>query len=131
MITTGSAAQQSITRLAVWIGVVGLLLRAAIAPGLMLDASAAAHGEVRLVICTGGGLKVLPSLPGDDPANPEHRLDHGPCPYAASTPLAVAAETPRVAGLDFARAPMSVAAEDLAPIILMRGADARAPPRRA
>lgn len=69
-------------RLAVLLGVMAILVRCVIAPGLMPDPVAAAQGTFKLVICTGAGLKTLPHAPGDPaPVDPHH--DGALCPYTS------------------------------------------------
>lgn len=122
-------------RVAAWVGVAVLLLRAAIAPGLMIDPASAAHGEFRLIICTGGSPAVAGVMPGEPRTAPgEHdkddheKGDHGICPYAASTPLAVTAQPAPFPTLDSPASVIAATADETIPVMPARGADARAPP---
>ena len=82
----------SFSRLAALLGVVALLVRCVIAPGLMPDLAAAAHGTFKLVICTGAGGKILAPAPDRDSQPTGHHEGDGLCAYAAfghlATPLA-------------------------------------------
>jgi Protein of unknown function (DUF2946) len=86
-------------RLAAVLGVMAVLLRCVIAPGLMPDLAAAAEGSLKLVICTGAGAKFLPVTRDDGSAPSGHRADDGVCPYAAFGHLATPVE---LAGLNIA-----------------------------
>lgn len=64
------------------LAMMAVLLRCAIAPGLMLDPLAAARGELKLVICTPAGAKsIAPS--SDHAPGPDRRSDGELCSYAA------------------------------------------------
>ena len=73
----------SFSRLAALLGVVVLLVRCVIAPGLMPDLAAAAHGTFKLVICTGAGGKILARVPDGDSPPAGHHDGDSLCSYAA------------------------------------------------
>jgi Protein of unknown function (DUF2946) len=79
-------------RLAAWLGVMAVLVRCVIAPGLMPDVAAAAKGSLKLVICTGAGAKVLPTTTDDGSTPSGHGAHDGLCPYAAFGHAATPAE---------------------------------------
>jgi hypothetical protein len=74
---------QSFSRLAALLGVVALFVRCVIAPGLMPDLAAAAHGTFKLVICSGTGEKILARAPDGDSQPAGHYDGDGLCSYAA------------------------------------------------
>ena len=119
-------------RLAVLLGVFGLVLRAVIAPGVMPDPVAAANGTFKLIICTGTGLQERAGrLPDNGPASPAHHGDHALCPFAAAGHVATAAEAvpepgaPPPSGFEPAATPRAAHA------ITLHAPSARAPPRLA
>jgi hypothetical protein len=61
---------------------IALLLRGVIAPGLMIDPTAMARGEIKLVICTPSGAKSVAVAPGKEPL-PSQFAHDDICPYAA------------------------------------------------
>jgi hypothetical protein len=113
-------------RLAAWLGVLAVLMRCVITPGLMPDEAAAARGVFQLVICTGSGTKALPGMP-DAPAWP-HPTDFGLCPFAACVAFATAADSASPAVL-FHQPVMAVCAPQIiAEATHFRPFAARAPP---
>src|SRR5262245_59138880 len=119
-------------RLAVLLGVFGLMLRAVIAPGVMPDPVAAANGAFKLIICTGNGLQERAGrLPDNGPADPAHQGDHALCPFAAAGHVATAAlaapepSAPLPSGFEPDAAPRAAQA------IALHTPSARAPPRIA
>jgi hypothetical protein len=75
-----------------WLAILAVMIRCVIAPGLMPDIQAAAHGEFKLVICSAGGAKTIPVYSADDPASGDADA-HALCPFAAFGHLATI-ETP-------------------------------------
>jgi hypothetical protein len=123
--------QGPIRRLAILLGVFGLMLRAVLAPGLMPDPAAARDGIFKLIICTGTGIEHRAGTPDGDPGEGPHRGDHTLCPYSSAGHVAMAAdaglpvETPLPSA--FATSP----APRITPPAALYGPDARAPPRIA
>jgi hypothetical protein len=118
-------------RMAALLGLVAVLLRCAIAPGVMPDPLAAANGAWKLVICTGTGLKVLPGNPFDAPSPADHHGADALCPYSAAGYLAVTSDLS-----PFTAPPVLAAFEARAGNAVVRGVPllpfaARAPPRLA
>jgi hypothetical protein len=69
-------------RLAALLAVTAVLLRCVVAPGLMLDPTAAARGELKFVICTPTGAKSI-AVTADNQSPPQQRGEGDICPYAA------------------------------------------------
>lgn len=112
------------------LGVIAILLRGMVAPGLMPDLAANADGDFKLVICSSGGLKAL--LPGSDSDGDESPAGHGGladlCPFAASGHLATLTEPLALMDLPVRFAFDTAAPEDAAIAPAIRNPRARAPP---
>ncbi len=79
--------------LAVLLGVLAVLIRCVIPPGVMPDLAAAAKGEFKLVICTSGGAMSLDAGHGSHPQPGRHHGGGGDlCPYAAAGYVATIAD---------------------------------------
>ena len=92
------------SRMAALMAVFAVLLRCAIAPGVMPDPLAAADGVFKLVICTGAGIKVMHGGAHDGPSPVEQRGDDAVCPFAAFGHVAIPAGAVPLAVADFGRA---------------------------
>lgn len=78
--------------LAAVLAIAAVLLRCVIAPGLMLDPTAAAQGELKLLICTSAGAKSID--PTSDQGPFPHQQDGSElCPFAASGHAGAPADT--------------------------------------
>jgi Protein of unknown function (DUF2946) len=120
-----------VRRLAVLLGVFALLLRCVIAPGVMPDPAAAAHGAFKLIICTGGGMQEHSGLPDDGPAGSSHPGDTALCPYAATGHLATAPGAGLPASVVLRPVYAAVAAPRMACSVPLHIPGARAPPSLA
>jgi hypothetical protein len=114
-------------KVATVLAMAAVLLRCLIAPGLMLDQTAMARGELKLVICTASGAKSFAAASDQGPV-PYQQDDRELCPYAApghagafAHPVALAGERLQPAF----EAPVHDTAHLSAP---MRNFAARAPP---
>ncbi len=115
------------SRMAALMGVCALLLRSVIAPGVMPDPAAAADSVFKLVICTGGGVKLL--LHGGAPdGDTGHAAGEAVCPYAASGLIAPQADVLPVDAPAFGVALHGATQQALAPAAWPHTLGARAPP---
>ena len=120
-----------------WVGILvllaAILVRAVVPAGFMLEASAAARGELKLVICTGSGSKVVDA--GASGPSSEHDQDgqgsqHEPCAFgagatAALQPVLIDADPPEIAA---SSAPLRLIAFILPPVRAGPTLGSRAPP---
>ena len=118
------------SRMAALMGVCALLLRSVIAPGVMPDPAAAADGVVKLVICTGSGVKLLQGG-APDGSDGGHSAGEAVCPYAASGLIAPPGGVPPIDVPAFGGLPKGVAQQPLAPAVWPHTLGARAPPSLA
>lgn len=115
-------------RLAQWLGVIAVLVRCVFSPGLMPDIQAAARGELKLVICTGGGAKVLP---GDERTDDKPHAGDGMCPFSVATHFAVPSEAAILSPTDFRPALSAIVSPRPLPTASVANLRARAPPIRS
>jgi len=128
MMTAPNRSDFSVRDLAAILGVIAVLIRGLIAPGLMPDVQAAAEGDFRLVICSAGGLKTVAlDAEGDKPA-PDHQQAAELCPFTALPPLVTLAarDIPQNARQDPAIEPSP--GKRLVSTTAVRRPSARAPP---
>jgi hypothetical protein len=118
-------------RFAACFGVMALLVRCVIAPGLMPD-PVAANGALRLVICTGSGLKW--PVKADNSGGNAPRQGKGEaslCPFAAIGAAAIAVTDPPALGAPgFEPVLVTGLAHEIPRPALSPVIAARAPPQR-
>jgi hypothetical protein len=119
------------SRMAALMGVCALLLRSVIAPGVMPDPAAAADGVFKLVICTGGGVKLLLHGGTPDGSDTGRAAGEAVCPYAASGLIAPQADAPPIDAPAFGVALQGAAQQALTPAAWPHTLGARAPPSLA
>jgi Protein of unknown function (DUF2946) len=111
--------------LAAMLGMIAVLIRCVIVPGLMPDIAAAGKGEFKLVICSPNG----PLTDGQTP--PAHHDGDGLCPYAAFGHLAQIAELPASIAPQYAPGFEAIEPPELVLGTVPRTVRARAPPLAA
>jgi hypothetical protein len=110
------------------LGVLAVLVRCVIAPGLMPDLAAAAHGVFQLVICTGDGLKLLHGGIDGGSQAPGHQGDQSLCPYSAAGHVPASIDQATVFPADFAATPHAPSPDRVLPASPAKALGARAPP---
>ena len=115
--------------LAVLLGLVAVLLRGLIAPGLMPDLKAAADGELNLVICSSSGLKAF--APVSNGQVPAHQDASDLCPFAAFGHLATPVHPLSLDGRSHYSGIEQLPHRDGIAASTVRVRHARAPPRHA
>jgi hypothetical protein len=117
-------------RLGALLAVAAVLLRCIIAPGLMLDLTAAARGELKLVICTPAGTKSIGVTAGKE-LPPGRQGDTDLCPYATPAVAGKLADPPVLAAERVPPAFEATQPDAAFPSAKLRAFTARAPPAAA